>query len=411
MILILYVGTRRLAGILLEFPPEGENRTPRVLRVGEIQNPEGFQKGGVSQLDKASASAEELLKGLELKEEAAEIPTYVLLSGSSLKMSRFSSSLYFTGYPRVVTSQEVRRVIEQTRNVAPLALDDWVLQAIPESFWVNDLTGIDDPAGLEAQRLAVTLQIFTTDYASFRNLSRIFESLELNLKGYFPKTLALAEGVLNPKEQEGEALVIDFSDEATHLVLTREGRILQARSLALGSRFLTTRVAENWQLGPKDAERLKERFGSLEGSLQFEEELIPLVERNGQSAHPVKRADFHQAFMQFGEELFRRLEKEVTDFLASEKIGHPTLVLTGGGVKLEGLLEFLGRRFNFPLRLGTPRSLEGASELLMDPAWAAPVGLIRWLAKEGSEKGILSAKTNPLERVLLHAKEWLAAYF
>ena len=407
MILILYVGTRRLAGILVEL--EGSN--PRVLRVGEIQNPEGFQNGTVSQLDKAVHSAEELLKNLELGEEALEIPTYVLLSGASLKMSRFSSSVYFNGYPRVVTSQEVRRVVDQTRSVAPLSLEDWVLQTAPESFWVNDLTGIEDPIGLEAQRLAVTLQIFTTNFTSFRNLSRVFETLELNLEGYFPKTWALAEGALNVNEREGEALVIDFSDEATHLVLTREGRIIQSRSLDLGSRFLTTRIAETWQLGLKDAEHLKERFGSLEENLQFGEELIPLVERNGHAGHQIKRAEFHQAFTRFGEELFHQIEKEIVDFLSEEKIGQPTLVLTGGGVKLEGLLEFLGRRFAFPLRLGNPRPLEGASELLLDPSWSGLVGFVRWLAKEKSRKGLSSDKSNPLERAFLNAKEWLAAYF
>lgn len=407
MILILYIGTRRLAGVLAEIG----NSTPRVLRVGEIQNPGGFQKGGVSQLDKALHSVEELLRGFELGEEAQEIPTYVLLSGSSLKMTRFSSSVYFTGYPRVVTSQEIRRVIEQTRSVAPLSLEDWVLQVRPESFWVNDLTGIHDPIGLECQRLAVTLQIFTTNFTSFRNLSRLLETLELNLEGYLPKTFTLPEGVLNANEREGEALVIDFSDEATHLVLTREGKIIQTRSFDLGSRFLTSRVAGKWQLAAKDAERLKERFGSLEENLKFGEELIPLVERNGEPGHQIKRSDFHQAFTRFGEELFHRIEKEVKDFLKEEKISYPTFVLTGGGVKLEGLLEFLGRRFAFPLRLGTPRPLEGSSPVLTDPAWAGPVGLVHWLAKKKNEKGLPSAKANPLERALLHAKEWFAAYF
>ncbi len=407
MILILYVGTRRISGLLAE----AEGDPPRVLRVGEIQNPEGFQKGSVSSLDKALHSLEELLKSLELGEEASEIPTFVLVSGSSLKMTRFSSSVYFTGYPRVVTSQEVHRVIEQTRSVAPLSLEEWVLQVVPESFWVNDLTGIEDPIGLEGERLAVTLQIFTMNFTLFRNLSRAFETLELHVDGYFPKTSFLAEGVLNANEREGEALVIDFSDEATHLVLTREGKMVQARSLDLGSRFLTTRIAETWQLGARDAERLKERFGSLEENLQFGEELVPLVERNGQPAHPIKRAEFHQAFARFGEELFQRVEKEIKDFLDKEKAARPTLVLTGGGVKLEGLLEFLSRRFPFPLRVGTPRPLEGSSEILLDPAWAGAVGFIRGLSRPKNEKGLFPAKVKPLERALLHAKEWLTAYF
>ena len=129
-ILVIYVGSRRLAGILVETAGE----TPRVLRMIQFQHPEGFQKGEVTQLDKAFQSMEDILKRLELGEEGFEIPAYVLISHPSLKMTRFSSSITYDGYPRAVTLQEVQRVIEQTRSVALLPLNEWVLQLVPESF-------------------------------------------------------------------------------------------------------------------------------------------------------------------------------------------------------------------------------------------------------------------------------------
>lgn len=407
MNLIFYVGTHRLAAMLAEAIPDGI----RILRFAEIQNAEGFQKGSVSELEKALASVGELLRRLELGEEAFEIPAYVLVTGPHLKMTCFSSSVYYSGYPRTVTAREVRQVVEQTRNIAPLPLEDWILQVVPESFWVNDLTGVQDPVGLEAQRLAVSLQIYSANYSYFRNLARVFEMLEFNLKGYFPKTLLLAGGVLNGNEREGEALLIDFSDESTHLVLTREGKIVQARSLEIGSQFLTSRVAQTWNLSTRDARRLKERFGSLESNVQYGEELIPLVEREGQEKRQIKRSEFHQAFLSFGNELFVRLEQEVKVFLEQAKGGTPRFILTGGGAKLEGIVEFLSGLLSRPVRLGTPRQVEAPSAILMDPAWAAPVGLVRWLADHGKIEGTGLSKQNLLERVFFHAKEFLAAYF
>ncbi len=404
--LIFYIGTRRVAAVLAELIPGAT----RILRVAEAGNAEGFQRGTVTQLETAHTTVETLVKELELGEEAFEMPTYVLLSTPHLKLSRFSSSLYYSGYPRVVTAQEVRHVIDQTRSVAPLPLEDWILQAVPETFWVNDLTGVQDPLGLEAQRLAVTLQIFTTNYSSFRNVSRVFENLEFNIQGYLPKTLVLPDGVLNASEKEGEALLLDFSDEVTHLVLTREGRVARAQSLDCGSRFLTNRIAESWNLGLRDAERLKERFGSLEENPQFGEELVPLVERDGED-HQIKRSEFHQAFGKFGEELFGKIAKEVKALLSEEKIAHPRLVLTGGGAKLEGLLELFTKRFSAAVRLGTPRHVEAKPELLMDPAWAGVVGLLHWLGKRGRETAPAFAKENVFARTLLQAKEWLTAYF
>lgn len=408
--LVFYVGTHHLGGLLAEI----QAGSARVLRTAEIPLPEGFQKGGVTQLEKALASFDELIGLLQLGEEAHEIPASVVLSTPLLKMGRYSSSTYYSGYPRSLTSKDVAQVVEQTRGVAPLALDQWILCAEPESFWVNDLTGVQDPVGMEAQRLAVTLQIYSVDYAYFRNLSRVFESLELNLTGYFPKTLFLPEGVLTPAERQGEALILDFSDGATHLVLTREGRIAAARSLELGSRFLTQRIAETWQVGWRDAERLKERFGSLEARPPHLDELIPLVEREGRSKehnHQIKRADFHGAFVGFGNEFLERLVQAVKEFLAESRLAAPHFVLTGGGARLEGLLELLSARLASPVRLGIPRAVEGLPvQALNDLSWIAPLGVVR-RAAAASTSGAQPVNENLLEKALVQAKGWFAAYF
>ena len=406
-ILVLYVGTHRLSAILAEITPEGA----QILNHAELLDPEGFQAGEVAQIEKALVSTGELISRFELGEEATQIPAYVLLSGPHLKMTPFSSSVYYSGYPRVITTREVQQVIEQTRSVAPLSLEDRILQVAPEFFWVDDLTGVEDPIGLEARRLAVSLQIYSTKYSVFRNLSRLFESLEMNLKGYFPKTLVIPKAVLSLTEREGEALVMDFSDGATHLILNREGKIVRTSSLDLGSRFLTHKIAQTWNVGVRDAQRLKEQFGSLEENLQFREELVPLVERNGQSHHPIKREDFHKKFLGFADELFTRLDQEISGLLASEKMSVPTLVLTGGGVKLDGLLEFLSRRFSFPVRLGTPRQLGGSTGALLDPAWAGPLGLLCHLGETWNERGPSRGKENVVERALFQFKEWFVAYF
>lgn len=407
LVLILYVGTRRLSGILAE----NDAGAVRVLKFSDLPNAPGFQKGAVSEIEKAQESVSELLRALVSAEEALEIPAHVLLSGASLKMERYTSSLYFSGYPRVITSYEVRSVVHQTRQIAPLSLNDWVLQVVPESFWVNDLKGVHSPLGLEGQRLAATAQIYTIDYAVFKNLSRVFENLELNLEGYYPKILTLPDGVLNDSEKEGSVLIVDFSDEATHLVQLHEGEIVQAHSLDIGSRFLTAHVADRWGVSVRDAERLKESFGSLQEGAEFGEELIPLVGKNGEPKTQIKRAEFHEAFYKSGEELFQKIGGEVRKLLDADRARQKQMIVTGGGVKLEGLLDYLGRRFEVPVRLGTPRHVEGSRDLLMDPAWSGLVGLVRWLGGRGRQLPWQVDKGNLFERSYSQLKEWLTAYF
>ncbi len=178
--IILYIGPEKL--IALEGKLEG--REPRILRYVVLEDREGFDKGFVKSLDKAAASFEAILKKLfEGSQVPDEFEVSVVLNNPKLRTYSFSSSQYFQGFHRTVSNQEVRSVVRQTRSIATLPLSEFVLQALPESFLVDDREGIRNPLGLEARRLGVTLKIFTMNFEDFKNISKAFEIAEINVKG------------------------------------------------------------------------------------------------------------------------------------------------------------------------------------------------------------------------------------
>ena len=138
---VVYVGTRKLVVMLGD--TGGIN--PQVLRYEETLFPEGFEKGLVSNLQNASTSLEKLMKELLPPEAWAQVSVYVVLGNSRFKMYRFSSCEYYSPERRTITSHEVQSVVKQTRNVATLPLTESILQAIPESFLVNDMPVIPLP--------------------------------------------------------------------------------------------------------------------------------------------------------------------------------------------------------------------------------------------------------------------------
>ncbi|HLD50592.1 MAG TPA: cell division FtsA domain-containing protein [bacterium] len=405
---VIYVGTEKL--IALEGSLEG--REPRILRYAVLEDREGFDRGFVKSLDRAAASFEAVLKKLY---EGAEVPeepgVHVVLNNPKLQTYSFSSSQYFQGFHRAVSNQEVRSVVRQTRSIATLPLSEFVLQAIPESFLVDDLEGVRNPLGLEARRLGVTLKIFTMNFEDFKNISRAFEIAEINVKGYFPEVLAASSAVLTDPEKEEGALLLDLTEDSVHLALWKGGLLSATRVLDCGGRRLSSDIASKWKIELGDARKVKDQYGSFEIENNFKDEIIPLVERGDRGAYSIHRQEFQENFLEFGRAWLAEMLARADSFAEEKKILHPHYVFTGDGVLMNGFLEFLQAKFSKSARIGLPRRMELPAGLSTNPSFSAAVGLYRWLADSREDRENLLAPRGFIEKTMVSAKDWFSAYF
>ena len=404
---VLYVGTRKLL-VLEAALGEGD---PRIVRHALLKNPDGFEKGFVVHLQKAAAALQKLVEGFLPERGSSALSAWVVLGNSKLRTYGFSSSQYYPAGPRTLSSHEIRSVVEQTRSIATLPLSEFILQAVPESFLVNDMAGVRDPLGLTATRLGVDLKIFTMDFQDFKNISKAFEAAEIEVEGYFPKTLAVSEAVLTSEEKEKGVVLADIADDGVSLVLWKNGNLIDTRVLPLGSRTLTAQIAARWEIEPHDAEKVKEQFGSLNLDPQFGDELIPLIERNGKNAHQIHRQAFQEAFLEQAKQWLAGILSEIDSFAREKKAHHPHLVFTGGGTAGDGFLEFLQKQFSREARIGLTRKVEAPTGLLVDPSLAGAFGMVRWLAEADRQVHRLFAPTGLVEKTLATARDWFSAYF
>ncbi len=403
-IIVFYVGTRKLvamAGVLRDGEPRITGRTTMLY-------PEGFKEGLVANLERASNSLEKALKSLNPPAEAA---AYVVLGNAKLKTFTFSSSQYFQDATRVIASQDIVSVIDQTKSVATLPLAEIVLQTMPVSFLVNDLQDVSNPIGLEAQRLGVCLKLFTMDAQDFKNITRAFETLEIEIKDYFPKMLTASEAVLTDQEKAEGSLLIDIAGEATFLTLWYKGEIVQTRLAPYGGRYLSSQLANLWEIDLADAEKVKEQYGSLEPDLKFKEELIPLVDRNGKKGQQISRQKFHEKYLDLAKKWLEKILVEADHLARDEKVFHPHCIFTGGGSSPDGFLEFLQHNFSREGRIGLIRKMDIPNQLQVDPSLTSALGMYSWLSYSGSEKARLVAPQSFFGKTLSSARGWLSTYF
>ena len=404
---VIYIGTRKLVAMLGDM---GEVN-PRITRMEEILSPAGFDKGLVCNLQNASASLEKILNTLLPAENLGQVPVYVVLGNSRVKMHRFSSCEYFTPERRTITHHEVQSVVQQTRNVATLPLTDAILQAIPESFLVNDMPAVRNPVGLEAERLGVTLQIYTMEFQSFRNIAKVFESLDMEVEGYFPKNLPLSEAVLEDSEKQEGVLIIDIADDATQLVLWKNGMLAGIRTLPRGGYQLTQCLAQDWNIEERDAEKVKEKFATLDVEEQKSEELVPLVTRNDKVQQSIPRREFLKNFFKHAYAWMTEILREADGFLQDEKIRHPHILFTGGAVMTEGFLEWVQKEFSRDGKLGSTRHVDAAQEIVRDPSMAPALGMFRWVANYERAQEALFTPRGLIAKTISAARTWFSNYF
>ena len=64
------------------------------------------------------------------------------------------------------------------------------------------------------------------------------------------------------------------------------------------------------------------------------------------------------------------------------------IVLTGGGSKMEGLIELAEEIFHMPVSLGAPRNVAGLKDIVRNPVYATSVGLLQFgLSREKERSG------------------------
>jgi cell division protein FtsA len=86
------------------------------------------------------------------------------------------------------------------------------------------------------------------------------------------------------------------------------------------------------------------------------------------------------------------------------------IVLTGGGSKMEGVVELAEEMFHMPVRLGSPAGVTGLGDVVKNPIHATGVGLLlygRANAGQTAPKIVGDGMKSALERM----KAWFQGYF
>ncbi len=275
-----------------------------------------------------------------------------------------------------IKEDDVRRVLEAAQTIATPPNYE-IIHIIPRFFTVDNQPSIKDPLGMTGVRLEVDAQIILGLSSQIKNLRKCLYRVGLVDEQLVFAPIACAEAVLNKRQKELGAAVVNLGNTTTSFTVFEEGDVLTAKVLPIGSRHITSDIAIGLRIPLDLAEAVKLNYGSSSPETIKKHEQINLKELNSQENVVVSRKEVAKIIEARCEEVFRLVDKELQTIDRSGKLP-AGVVLTGAGVKLPGIIEVAKSIFRLPVSLGRPNNIKAVVDKANDPGFSTAVGLVIW---------------------------------
>jgi cell division protein FtsA len=310
-----------------------------------------------------------------------------------------------------ITRSDVNRVIDAAKAVA-IPMDREILHILPQEFIVDEQTGIKDPTGMAGVRLEVDVHIVTGAVSSAQNLVKAIQKAGYQVRDLVLEPLASSHGVLTDDERELGVALVDIGGGTTDIALFHEGAIRHTSVIGLGGNNVTNDIAIGLRTPGREAERIKERYGTALARLVADDEEVSVPRVAGQGERRVGRRILASIIQPRMEEILALVQSDIRRSGWHDRIP-AGLVMTGGASALPGTAELAEATFDMPIRIGYPLGVTGLVESVSDPRFATGVGLVQYGRGAGiDENRFTQGDDDSLwGRVLVRMREWLEDFF
>ncbi|MBI5037762.1 MAG: cell division protein FtsA [Candidatus Kerfeldbacteria bacterium] len=378
--------------------------------LGAAEQPaEGVNKGSITSIEDAVSSISSAFEQVERMTGVPVEHVFVGINGSHITSQDSHGVIAVSKSDGEIKEEDVERVIEAAQAVATPPNYE-ILHVIPRSFAVDNQAGIKDPIGMTGIRLEVDAQIIQGLSAQIKNITKCIYRTGVDIDDLVLGVLASAEAVLTRKQKDLGVALLNIGGTTTSLLVFEEGEVLHSAILPVGSSHITNDIAIGLRTSIELAEKIKVEYGSaLPDELNKRDE-INLHELDSREEGAVSQKHIAEIIEARCEEIFSLADKELQKIDRSGLLP-AGVVLTGGGAKLNGLIEVAKREFKLPAALGYPLNIAStAVDKVNDVNYSTAIGLLFWGAglsdDSGSGKKLSMPKFSSVADATGKMKKW-----
>lgn len=366
------VGSSKICTLVGEVSADGRTR---ILGVGLVPA-QGMKKGVVVNVAEATAAIRESVDKAERTSGYRIDRAYVSLSGTHVSSLNNRGVVGISRRERGITAEDIDRVLDAARAIGVPQNRD-LLHVFPRSYVVDGQTGVPDPTGMRGFRLEIEAHIVTGGRSPVDNLRQCVENAGVGADDLVVASVAAGRAVLTDAEREMGVAIADIGAGTTDVAVFVDGTILHSAVIGIGGEYVTNDVAIGLRLQPGLAEQIKVQHGIAFAKHVAPDErfsVFPFAEDTPQIVPRWRLAEIIEAR---AEEILLMIRREIRRS-GLDGLLPAGVVLCGGTAQLPGLVD-LGRKvLASPVRVGTPKPVDGQGDVVSNPAHAVGVGLMGW---------------------------------
>ena len=366
----LEVGTSKICAVVGEVVEAGNIS---IIGVGQAKS-EGVRKGEVIDLE---AAGESIHKALAEAEESAGVEihnVFASVTGGHIRCFNSRGSVAITNEGREISEEEVRNVLLNAKAVS-IPVDNVVVHAIRQHFFVDGHDGIQNPVGMIGARLEADVHVIYGVRTRLQNTIKCIKEVPLDVQNIAVSGFASALAVLTTEHQQLGALVIDMGAGTTDYIVYREGTIQHSGVLAVGGDHITNDLATGLKIPMPLAEQLKIEHGSVDYPVA--DEIIALKRGVGLPDRDISREQLCRIMNLRVEETLTFVKKELERQKLHDYLGAGVFI-TGGCARLRGIEALATQVFGLPVHIGHSQTVAGPTNAIESPEFSTAIGLVRY---------------------------------
>ena len=377
MLVGLDIGTSKVVAVVAEATPEGDIE---VVGLGS-QPSRGLRSGVVVDIESTTQAIKKSIQEAESMAGCHISSCYVGISGSHIR--GLNSEGVVPIRDGEVKYGDVDRVIETAQAMA-IPADQKLLHVLPRDYIIDKQDGIKEPLGMAGARLEAKVHLVTCSENSSQNIHKCVSACGLDIEAFVLEPLASSYSVLTKDEKELGVCLLDIGCGTTDIAVFTDGSISYTDVIPVAGDHVTHDIAEALRTPPTQAEDIKQRYGCAVSSLTQAAEMMMVPGMGGRPERELSRQSLADVLERRYVEIFSMAQQKLS-LSGFESLIPAGVVLTGGASKVEGAIELAEEVFHAPVRLGSPNTVGGFTEVIHNPVYATSIGLLLYGHKQMKE--------------------------
>ncbi len=371
----LDVGTENVRAVIASVNKDG-----KLAVVGYNEDKSaGMRKGIPANLNGPASAIDKMLGDAERMGGYDVRSAYVSVNGSTVISTHTEGMIAVGTIEHEINGEDLDRV-EDVAVTGRIPANRDVLDVIPLEYALDGQGGIKDPLGMSGARLEMRACVISALTPNCENLKKATATADVQAERLIPSVVAAAKAVLTDRQKENGVAVIDFGATTTSVAVYEEGDLQYVGVVPAGSNNITNDLAIVLAIDPLLAEEIKQRFVTGD----FDTEKSPAI-KVGKDERAFDRKEVEAVVKARLDEIFGEVRKKLKAAKYDQRLPEG-VVLTGGGAKMRDIDLFVKKALEASVKIGVPQGLDGVSEAIEKPEFAAAVGLAMIAAEENASQ-------------------------